>query len=520
MPVLACLLHAATPSPDASPGEAAKGAADPLARGLEWIAAGEPDSALGPILRAHSAGMPKDSLYYFLAEIARRKTALDTAMGFNLAIGTPGPGVFRDSVLVQRYRIFTASGLAEDAAALRDSLAAYPEPAPGRRRNRLSARLGSGFFRESNHPAFAYPFATDLGGYDPEGWQHRARGGFEFPIAGGPRVEWTGGVDAQALKSYAKDSVDYRMGATLRAGQAGREGWSAGLGTEAGRITGSGWVGACKAEAGWLSLRPGGLLLIMGGVASEWDGQGRQRFLSAWLTGFRDATSGSGRGFTAILSFSGLRLDAILESTSHREIYVDDVSKPSPTHYQSSDYSDSLPATGRSAFARYVSAAGAITTSSRSPQSCLTAAPSLGYALPLGGGVIAELTLSASGSWFPAQYRWQQAPLPQGSPATGDFRGFARNRADGKEYAAYLIQENGGFREAYGAAPLESRKQVRLDGQGEAEFALRRSFAGWGALIASVGARKNASTLEGTAPIWIPSWYAGAGLRWSGEWGW
>lgn len=515
LPVLAFALIAASDPPPPGPGPAG-----PLARGREWLAAGEPDSALGPILQAHAAGMPKDSLFYFLAEIARRRAALDTALGFNLAVGTPGPGAFRDSVLVQRFRIYAASGLAGDAAALRDSVAIPADGETPPRRHRLSARLGSGWFRESNLPAIAYPFSLDLGGYDPEGWQHRARGAFEFPILAATRIAWTGGLEMQALKSFAKDSVDYRLGASLRAGRDGGGGLSAGIGAEAGRITGSGWVGACKADAGWLSLRPGGLLLIMGGVASEWDGQGRQRFLSAWLTAYRDATSRTGRGFTAMLTFSGFRTDPILESTTHREIYVDDVSRTSPTHYQDGTYADSLPPTGRSAFARYVSAAGTIVTSSRSPQSSLTATPSLGYALPLGGGVIAEANLSASGSWFPAPYRWQRGPLPQGATATGDFRGFARNRADGKEYAVYLIQENGGFREAYASAPLEGKERVRLDGQADAEIGLRRSFRDLGTLAASVNARRYASTMEGDAPIWIPSWYAGAGLRWSGEWGW
>ena len=520
--VFAGLLSALAAAAGPIRAEADPPAPDPIGRGIRLLAAGHPDSAVGPFLEAHAEGMPKDSLYYFLAEIARRKTALDTAMGFNLAVGTPAPGAFRDSVLAQRYRLYVASGLTSDAAALRDSLSTLPDASPRRlgRLSRITARLGTGWFRESSPAAFAYPFRIGLGGYEPEGFQHRARGGFEFPIHEGGRMAWTGGMEMQALKSYAKDSVDYRLGAALRAERPGREGWSAGVGAEAGRITGSGWVGACKAEGGWLSLRPAGLALIMGGIATEWDERGRQRFQSAWLTGFRDATSGSGRGFTAMLSLTGLRLDPISETLAWREIYVDDVSLPRPVHYQDATYSDSLPSTGRGTFARYTSAAGSVSTVSNAPQSCLTAAPSIAFALPLGSGVIAELTLAASGSWYPEPYRWDRAPLPQGDPATGDFLGFARNRADGRDYAAYLIQGNGGFTETYGAAPVVRRERTRLDGQAEAEFGVRRSFAGWGTLAASVGARRNATTLEGEAPVWIPEWYAGAALRWSGEWAW
>lgn len=523
LPVAAVLILLAVfrPAPASDPGQGPR----PLARGLELLAAGKPDSALAPMLAAHTAGMPKDSLFYFLSEIARRKSAFDTAMGFNLAIGTPGPGPFRDSVLAQRYRLFAVSGLAADAAALRDSLAALPDsgaeadgtPEPKRR---VAARLGTGWFRESNHSAFAYPFGLDLGGYDPRGLQHRARGLLEFPIASGSRAAWSGGFEMQALKSYAKDSVDYRAGASLRAGRPAGDGWSAGLAAEGGRITGSGWVAGCKAEAGWLSLRSGGLALITGGVASEWDGQGRDRFQSAWLTGYADWTARTGRGFTAMLSFSGLRMDPILETASFGELYVDDVAKARPVHYQDASYSDSIPSTGRATFARYVSAAGAVRAGSRAPQSALIAAPTLGYSLPLGAGVTADATVALSGSWYPQAYRWDFAPLPQGSTATGDFAGFARNRADGKDYAVYLIQGNGGFTEAYGAAPLERRAKTRMDGQADVELGLRRGFKGWGALAATAGARRNASTLEGSAPIWITAWSAGAALKWSGEWKW
>lgn len=513
-PLLALLVIAA-----AGPVQSVPRDPDALARGLELLASDEPDSALAPILEAHAAGMPKDSLYYFLAEIARRKTALDTAMAFNLAIGTPVAGAFRDSVLAQRYRLFMASNLIGDARALRDSLAGPVETPQGRPQRKLTARMGSGYFRESNHDAIDYPFGPGLGGYAPRGWQHRARGQFEFPVVSGSRWDWTGGLEIQAMKSYAKDSVDYRLGGALRAENPTREGWSAGIGAEAGRITGSGWVSGCKAEAGWLSLRSGKLALITGGVASEWDGQGRQRYQSAWLTGIGDWTSG-GRGFSGFLSISGLRLAPITASKTHYEIYVDDVSKAQPVHFQDGSYADTIPASGRTTFARYVSAVGRMRTSSRSPMSSFSATPSLGYALPIGGGVIADFNVSATASWYPEPYRWDQAPLAEGAVANDDSLHFARNQADGKAYAVDLILVDGGFRETYGAAPLARRERVRLDGQGEAEFGLRRAFGGWGNLAATVMARKNVSTVAGEAPVWIPDWYAGAAIRWSGDWGW
>jgi hypothetical protein len=508
------VLEAQAPPPEAKAPYAAL-----VERGQRELGAARPDSALRPFLDAHTAGMPRDSLYYFLAEIAWRKTALDTAMGFNLAIGTPPPGTFRDSVLSQRLRVYAASGLDRDAAAVRDSLPTRWS-ARSRAPLRVSGRLGTGYFGEEDYHALAYPFAADLGGYRPEGWQHRTRGAFDAPLFRSGVTAWRAGIELQAVKSYAKDSLDYRAGATLKAEGIGLDGLSMGVTAEGGKVTGSGWVGACKWETGWLSLGAGGITVVTGGVESEWDQHGRDRFQSAWLTWYRDRSLGSGRGFNYSLSLSGLRLDAIAESSQWREMYVDDVSKPKPTHYRDGTYADSLSGAGIAGFSRYVSNTGARVSSSRSTQSYLALLPAAGYSLPVGGKVIAEASLSFSGAWYPDTYRWEPAPRPPAALTTDSFQGLALNRADGREYAAYLIQGNGGFQEAYGAKPMEASSRVRLDGQAGAELSLRRPFAGWGALACAALAKKGLSTLGGVAPIWIPSWDWGASLTWNGDWEW
>lgn len=503
----------------ASAAVSPSGYSQAVRRGEAELRAGHPDAAVEAFLEAHAAGMPKDSLYYFLAAAARRKSALDTAMGFNLAIGTPVAGPFRDSVWTQRLGLYTSAGLRRDAAALRDSLGLRFDGASGRRR--LNALFGSGFFREREFSARSYPFGDGMGDYRTAGWQHQIRGGFSLPWfrAGGTQV--SGGIGMQALKSYAKDSLDYRIGAEAQA-----EGFSAGhlsfgAGLETGRVTGSGWIGACKGDATWLSLRGEGVTLITGGMEAEWDQEGGERFQSAWLSWYRDGTVRKGRGFIFTLSVLGLRLDPISESTVFREMFVDDVGKEKPTHYGDATSNDSITGSRITRFTNYTSNVGNRNVTSRSPQSFLSAQPSVEYALPLIGKITAALTLSAGGAWYPSPYRWEQGPRAPMAPASDGFQGLALNRADGREYAATLIRENGGVvRESYADRALEKQARTRLDGQGAASAGLRRAFGSWGALACTAKAKRNFSNLAGEAPVWIPDWDFGISAAWSGAWAW
>lgn len=520
--LLLCLAGAVSPSPaPAYAGEVQR--ADSLLR------AGNPEAALAPILAAHAAGMPEDSLYWMLSETAWRKGAIDTAMGFNLAIRTPAPGPFRDSVLSQRYRLYAAAGLSRDAAALRDSLP--PRPVSVEKRPlRITARLGSGRFSEHNDSAHTGPFALGLADTAFEGNEYRLHAGLEGPIGRGGAVAWTAGLELQGVKSYAKDSLDSRLGATLR-----EEGWlvpglSIGAGIGGGRVTGSGWVGSCKGEASWLAFGPEGLTVVSTGLESEWDEEGRDRFQVAWLAWYRDGTLRTGRGFSASASLSGFRSDPISDRTGYHAFYVDDVRAAAPNHYSDPGYAQKItPASSRLAYQAYTVDHGSVFSSWRAPQSFLAFSPQATYALPLPGKIVSELTVSLSGSWYPEPYLRDQAALPAGAPADLPFRqgsandtvfGIARNRADGREYVAFLNQVSGGFEEHYAETPLRRERRTRLEGQGSGQVTLRRPFRSWGTLSLSASAKRYVSNLGDAAPVWIPEWDAGISLQWNGAWEW
>ena len=349
-------------------------------------------------------------------------------------------------------------------------------------------------------------------------------GGFEGPIAGTGSVDWIAGLEMQGVKSYAKDSIDSRASATLR-----EEGWllpglSLGAAAGGGKVTGSGWVGACKGEASWLSLKPGGFTMISAGIESEWDEEGRSRYQTGWLAWYRDQSLRTGRGFNYSASLSGFRSDPIIEKSTEGVVYVDDIHAASPRHYADSSYDSLLSDSKLTKSGLYKSHQDPRETSSRSPQSFLSFSPQAAYAAPLPGKLAAEISLSISGSWYPQAYRRDHAPLPADDGAAGDrsqvFRGLARSRADGREYAVIMETLDGAFRERFGAEPIQSEERIRLEGQGTVQATLRRAFGGWGTLALAAMAKRYASNLGNASPIWIPAWDAGISLQWNGAWEW
>jgi hypothetical protein len=207
---------------------------------------------------------------------------------------------------------------------------------------------------------------------------------------------------------------------------------------------------------------------------------------------------------------------------------VDDVRAAAPGHYSDSAFAKPInPPSKKLGYQFYTQNPDSTEVSSRSPQSFLSFSPQATYAWPLPGKLAAEITLALSGSWYPEPYSRDYAPVPPGAPTSLPAGAqdtavlvLARNRADGREYAAFLHQVNGGFEEKYGAVPLRRERRTRLEGQGSAQVTLRRAFGPWGNLSLTAVAKRYASNLEDASPIWIPAWDAGVSLQWNGAWEW
>ncbi|MDB5102490.1 MAG: hypothetical protein JWP91_179 [Fibrobacteres bacterium] len=489
-------------------------------KGAQALEDNRPDTALDLFMEAHRLGMSKDSLYFFLAEAALAHSAFDTAMAFNLSINPPPAGPFRETILGQRYRLYQRAGLTGDAVLLADSLAEKPV-APSKRDHEFNIRFYSGYFGEDNHSATEYPFGTDLGGYRASGPQFRHRGQLLWPLLRSGRTTWKGGLEYDLSKSYMKDSLDYRTGVRLKAEDVFKDGLSVSVGSELGKVTGTGLVSAYRLEANFLSLSGMGITMIQGVLETELDQAGENRFSVIGASCYRDHSLRDGWGFNYSLSVSGILVEPIRYQGAEKVMYVDDVLKAKPVHYRDSSFQDTLPAKGISTYLQYTSNTGIRKTSTYAPQSFMTVLPSLGYGFPLPFSCNGEIGGQVAVNIHPEAYAWTEAALPAGSGGvTAGFRGFALNQADGRRYSALLVQENGGFQERYGSAPVSEKKRMRVDSQAGAELSIRRAFAAWGSLALNGMVKRNWSTLADVTPIWIPRWDLGASMKWSRGWAW
>jgi hypothetical protein len=124
-------------------------------------------------------------------------------------------------------------------------------------------------------------------------------------------VPWSAGIGYDVVKSYAKDSLDYRTGAQLKADHLFHEGVSADVAAEIGNVTGTGLISSYKLESSFLSFTGKGITMVQGGIESEWTGAGENRFSGFWVSYYRDHSPATGKGFNYSVSVSGIRVDPI-----------------------------------------------------------------------------------------------------------------------------------------------------------------------------------------------------------------
>ena len=365
------------------------------------------------------------------------------------------------------------------------------------------------------------PWALDLGDVRIEGAQFRNRAQLLWPLFLTGKAPWSGGVEYDLIKSYAKDSLDYRAGLMLKEDDLLIDSLSLSVSGEVGNVTGTGLVSSYKFEASFLSFSGEGITMIQGGVESEWTDAWENRFSGFWVSFYQDRSLATGRGFNYSLSVSGIVVDPIRESSRQDVIYVDDVGKENPTHFRDSTFQDTLAANSRSTYLQYTSNKGSNAFATVSPQGFVTALPNVGYSFPLPFSLSGEIGAHYVFTVFPQAYAWSQAPLPAEFAGGGGFRGLALNQADGKRYAAELaVLPSGGFSEAYGPSPLRRVERIRVDQQVGVDLSLRRRLGRWGTVILDGTVKRNWSTVSVIAPIWIPEWDMGAAMKWSKGWKW
>lgn len=144
-------------------------------------------------------------------------------------------------------------------------------------------------------------------------------------------------------------------------------------------------------------------------------------------------------------------------------LYVDNVARIRPTHFQGPEFRDTLSKEDPSPDELYALHSGVQSLSLRAPQTSFSAPPAIAYGFSLFERWQARAATHYGIDLYP-EYAWDEAPGPVGlEPFSGDFNGLALNRADGRRYAVVLIEEEEGLGEYYGSRPLERQKARRVD---------------------------------------------------------
>jgi hypothetical protein len=135
--------------------------------------------------------------------------------------------------------------------------------------------------------------------------------------------------------------------------------------------------------------------------------------------------------------------------------------------------------------------------------------------LPAGWSAYAEARYGVD--LYP-EFAWDQVPGPEFfGPASGDFNGLVHNRADGRHYAAVLVEDGSAVGEYYGNEPLRRRKARRVDQRADLDFSLIRYFQDQ-ALSLGASAGWAGSNLSRTSPVESRPWQLGLSLGWSRTW--
>ncbi|MBD3344167.1 MAG: hypothetical protein GF401_03790 [Chitinivibrionales bacterium] len=128
-----------------------------LKKAQKMLKSAEFDSAQVYFFRASKNGMPRDSLFYLIAETYLRKGTLDTALALNHSVDPVNNAALKKVLLTQRCVIYTAAGMEQRAEALLDSIGALASLSEKRFTPSLGFAASVGYESEKFIDAVAYP---------------------------------------------------------------------------------------------------------------------------------------------------------------------------------------------------------------------------------------------------------------------------------------------------------------------------------------------------------------------------
>ena len=134
-----------------------------LKRGIFFLENSNPDSAIVNFVKAYSAGLSRDSLFYFWSEALLQKNALDSSLAANFMAKESHEGLFKIQILKQRQSIYNRLGWQKEASALLDTIYSLPEYHRLMMIPELEVSLYSGYGKKSLVADTSQPWGTGSG---------------------------------------------------------------------------------------------------------------------------------------------------------------------------------------------------------------------------------------------------------------------------------------------------------------------------------------------------------------------
>ncbi len=508
-------------------------------KGLQQLDNAKFDDALYYFSRAFSAGMSKDSLCFFCAEVYFLKGALDTALGFNFGIKAARNRRLAVQQLKQRALIYAALGWKKDVEKIMDSLSNMPRSPQRPYIPDAGVRIGADYTerRELDQLSFPYdgplePQYFDGPGYDGYGyvrWQVPI--GRQFLLK--PSLE--GLVTSKYYQTLtSRDSVNRSFGGGISL-EHGPSGFSFDYGLRrlidyAREYTTQNTfsLSRSKTRAGWTTVVSGGYDVETGAGSAKVN----QRF---WIIGHADQPTAGQRGWT--FQFMASYFDAApirqLYDTSNmvfpdsvNVMYVNDVHSSHVIHYQNAASSDTVPRS----FLGYVlnSSDNMAMLDYRSyTQRQISVEPSAKYTVRLPLALSASLSCGTSLTYFSEPYSWLSTADPGGAYAYAGRPIIVLSEKD-QNYYWYMqpIQPTPAtFTEVFGNTPV-NKKTYRTDLTIDLLLTVAHPLGSLGTLAFGLEASKNYSTLRKLklfsweisgqdAPFAVPDRSWSAGITWT-----
>jgi hypothetical protein len=511
---------------------AAVSAAALCEKGLSAMKRGSLDEALGYLTAASSAGLSKDSLYYFLSSIYYAKGAYDTALAFNFGMKPPSQNLAIRQI-EQRYVIYKALLWDKDAEALNDSLMKIPAYRLRFLIPHISVRAGADYAdrRETGEPDFPYGDATQIQQYAGPGYTGNVMVQWEVPL---PRRFFlktgvSGLVDSKYFRTaMSNDSVNRSVSLF-----ASIEHTPTGLSLDydirraidfLGDYTTLNSMSLSRSRTGakWLSLISLGYEDELGPHYERQD----QRF---WIVGYADQApvKHRGWGFSMMASYYDALPLGYYETVN--VMYVNNVHASPVVHYADASEKDTIPTPSNvSPYYLNSESNAALINSSIFPQRQILITPSVTYCLPMPPACTTSISFGTPVTWYPDRYVWMDISNAENVAVYSANRIIVHNMEDGRYYwyENPITPTPASFTEVFSQTPLSWEEKRRVDASLDASLSVKRAVGAFGTVALEADVSKTYSTMRKEkifgyplsntdAPFAIPDWSWSAGITWN-----